>query len=309
MATPVTEIHSFVSRFDRYQRAHRRVGVLYAIFKKYSEDEAGHKAALLTYYGFLAVFPLLLVLTSIVNLLLRNNSELSGQIIHAAVSYFPIIGRELQQNIHGLKETGIALVVGIALTLFGARGVADCLRSGLDHIWQIPYAKRSRFPGSLVRSMGIVIVGGIGLVLAPLLSAYTLAFNHGEFFNLVSVALTLAILFGVMVFIIKVGVSVRRPFKDIWIGAAIAAASLYILQAVGGYILARELSSFNSLYGTFALVLGLIFWIYLQAQVLFYVFELDSVRIMKLWPRSVRTPLTEADHRAYDRCTVRSGGR
>src|ERR1700693_1233830 len=112
-------IEALLNRLDRYQRTHRTAGFLFAVFKKYSDDEAGHKAALLAYYGFLALFPLLLVLTSVVTLLVQNNAQFSDRIIEAALAYFPVAGHDLQNSIQGLNKSGMALAVGILLTLFG----------------------------------------------------------------------------------------------------------------------------------------------------------------------------------------------
>lgn len=292
-------IDRLVARIDRYQRSHRSAAFVVAVIKKYNDDEAGHRAALLAYYGFLSIFPLLLVLTTIFKLLLHNNSELGNEIIHAAVTYFPTIGRELQQNIHAISRTGAALAIGILLTLYGARGVADILRNSLDHIWQIPHSRRTTFPASLFRSMAILIVGGLSLAFAPVASGYAIVFGHNWFSGLVSALVIAGALFWVIIYVVKVGASVYRPFRDIWLGAFLAAVSLEILQSLGGFIVARELQRLDSLYGTFAIVLGLIFWIYLQTQVLLFAFEIDSVRVFKLAPRGLREPLTAADRTAY----------
>jgi membrane protein len=295
-----TRVQSILSRFDRYQRNHKRFGLPVAVVKKYSDDQTGRWAALFTYYSFLALFPLLLVLTSALKLLIHNNARLNNQIVHGAVAYFPVIGRDLQQNIHGVGKTGLALIVGLLLTLFGARGVADVLRTGLDHIWQVPRGRRSRFPGSIFRSLSIIVVGGIGLLLAPIAAGYALVFGHNDFYQLLSIVVTLFILFWVLVFVMKMSLSIRMPLKHIWVGAAIAAVCLEVLQILGGYIVARELRHLDDLYGTFAIVLGILYWIYLQAQVLFYVFEFDSVRVLRLWPRGLAAPLTPADQRSFN---------
>jgi uncharacterized BrkB/YihY/UPF0761 family membrane protein len=79
----------------------------------------------------------------------------------------------------------------------------------------------------------------------------------------------------------------------------VAAVSLEVLQSVGSLIVTRELQRLDNLYGIFAVVLGLIFWLYLQTQVLLLALEIDSVRAFRLWPRSVRAPLTPADREAY----------
>jgi YihY family inner membrane protein len=293
-------LQSSITRFDRYQRHHKRTGLAYAVIKKYNDDQTGRWAALFTYYGFLAIFPLLLVLTTALKLFIHNNARLSNQVIHGAITYFPIVGHELQQDIHGISKTGLALVIGLLLSLFGARGVADVLRNSLDHIWQVPRNKRSGFLSSIGRSLGIIVIGGIGLLVAPLAADYTLVFGHSFFFRIFSIIVTLVVLFWVLVFVMKMSLSIHMPFRHIWVGAAIAAVALEILQILGGYIVAQQLRNLNSLYGTFAIVLGLLYWIYIQAQVLFYIFEFDSVRVLKLWPRSIQPPLTAADHQAFD---------
>lgn len=289
-----------LARLDACQRRRHFFGFGYAVVKKYREDEAGHSAALLAYYGFLSLFPFLLVLTSVLKLLLHNDTAIGDQLIRGAVAYFPIIGRDLQQDVHGIGKTGFALAAGLLLTLFGARGGADAIRSSLDRIWEVPHVRRSAFPRSLLRNLCIIIVGGIGLVLAPAMAGYVLVFGHEWFLRLASVLLTMVVLFWVLIFVVKMGVSTRRPFREIWVGAALAAVGLEILQTLGGLLVTRELQHLDDLYGTFAIVLGLFYWIYLQTQLLLYAFELDSVRVHHLWPRSLtRQQLTSADHQAY----------
>lgn len=306
MTNPISVLDSVIARLDRYQRGHAWISFIYAVVKKYLDDEAGHRAALLAYYGFLSIFPLLLVMTSVLKLLLHNDVALSDQFVGSAITYFPSIGHDLQQNVHTIGRTGVALIIGILLTLFGARGVADVLRSSLDHIWQIPYARRSVFPVTLFRSMAILIVGGLSLVIAPIISGYIVIFGHNWFTNVLSATVIAAALFWVIIYVVKVGSSVYHPLGDIWLGALLAAVTLEILQSLGGLILGYELQRLDSLYGLFAVVLGLIFWLYLQTQILLFAFEADSVRVFRLWPRSLRAPLTRGDHRAYRLYTDRS---
>ncbi len=293
-------IESLLTHIDHYQRTHRLAGFLYAVFKKYTDDEAGHKAALIAYYGFLSLFPLLLVLASVVTLLAQSNQHLGDRITEGALTYLPVVGRDLQHSIHGLDKTGIALFAGILLTLFGARGVADAFRNSLDHLWQVPYVRRSTFPSSMLKSIGIILVGGLGSVLAPVVSGYALAVGHGIFFRLLALGIASVVLFWTLVFMVKVGSSARRSLHEVSAGVLVATVSIEVLQSVGGYLMTRELQRLDSLYGTFAIVLGLIFWIYLQTQVLLYALEIDVVREKRLWPRSLHGPLTPADHRAYE---------
>lgn len=290
---------AMVARFDTWQRGRRRLAFLLAVVRKYTDDEAGSRAALLAYYAFLSIFPLLLVLTTLLNILLQRGSPLSSEIIRNVVDYFPAVGHSLEQNVHALDRTGVALVIGIALTLFGARGVADVLRNSLDHIWQVPYARRSRLPDSLWRSFGIIVIGGLGLALTPLVLGYVLAFFPNRLVGGLSAILTMFVQFWVLMVIIKIGTSVKQPLRRIWLGAMLAVISLGLLQSIGGIIMAHELQRLDSLYGTFALVIGLTFWLYLQAQLLLFALEWDSVRVLKLFPRSFHPPLTDADQAAF----------
>src|SRR5690242_17093010 len=109
MVTFQRVLTALIRWLDRTQRSHRSAAFLFAVVKKYTEDEAGLRAALLAYYGFLSVFPFLLVLTSIFNLLLHKDSDLGNQLTNGAVAYFPAIGRQLQNNIHGIAGSGFAL--------------------------------------------------------------------------------------------------------------------------------------------------------------------------------------------------------
>ncbi len=294
-------IQRTIAWFDEYQRRHGFVGFPLAVFKKYGDDEAGHQAALLAYYAFLSIFPLLLVLTSVLKLLVRNNDELRLRIIENATTYFPIVGNELQRNVHGLGTSGIAFIVGLVLALFGARGVADALRGGINHVWQIPYVRRSGFPRALLQSFGSIAIGGAGLMLAPIISGYAVSLGgHGWLARTIALLITVGILYGMFLALVRIALPVRVPLRDLRPAAALAAIGLTTLQIVGGFILTRQLQHLNDLYGTFALVLGLLYWLYLQSQILFYAFEVASVRALKLWPRSIdQQKLTEQDHRAF----------
>lgn len=293
-------IQKVIDTFDGFQKRHGFVGFPLAVVKKYSEDEASYRAALLSYYGFLSLFPLLLVLTTLLKLFLRGDGELQRHIIHNVTNYFPVVGNGLSTNVHTLGNTGLTLVIGVVLTLYGARGVADVLRSTVHHVWQVPYNRRSGFPGSILRSLLIVVVGGLGLLVAPIISAYTVSFGHNLFFRIWALTLTAIFLFAVFQFVVRAASAAPRSFRDVWVSAALATVMLMILQGLGGYLLTHELKRLSNLYSTFAVVLGLLYWIFLQSQIVVYAMEIDSVRVLKLWPRALnRERITPQDRKAY----------
>jgi membrane protein len=286
---------------DEFQRLHPAPAFLYAVVKKYSDDHAGYQAALMAYYGFLSLFPLLLVFTTLLKLLIGGNDPLREKIAGGVANYLPMIGNNLEENVHSMGGTGIALVLGILFSLYGARGVADIFRHMVNQLWEIPYVKRSSFPWSLLRSLRIIIVGGVGLLLAPLVSGYATSAGHGTLFWAISLSVSVSILFGVFVYLLYASLPQRHAFRDIWPSAAMAAIGLVILQSVGGLLVTRQLKHLGDLYGTFALVLGLFFWLYLQAQIIVYAFEAGTVRALRLYPRSLAPGKpTKADRVAYD---------
>ena len=295
-------IQKLLHKLDTWQRAHSVFGFPYAVIKKYGDDEAGHQAALLTYYGFLSLFPLLLVLTTVVSILAGHHEHLRMTIINDMTHYFPTFGNQLSEHIGTLHKSGLALLIGILFTLYGARGIADAFRHGVNHIWRVPKVQRAGFPLALLRSLAIVVVGGLGFILAAALASYASNSGHGLAFHVLSIGINLAILFWVFLFLIKVSLPVHVGFRDIEAGAAAAAIGLTILQTVGSHLLVKEFKNLNALYSNFALVLSLLFWIYLQSQVVYYAIEIASVKTQGLWPRSLTgNDLTEADKKAYGR--------
>ena len=78
--------------FDRYQQEHAWLAFPLAVRQKYSDDQGGYLAATITYYGFFAVFPLLLVLVSVLGFVLRGHPHLQQQVVDSALGQFPVIG-------------------------------------------------------------------------------------------------------------------------------------------------------------------------------------------------------------------------
>lgn len=279
-------LQKIVRRLDAFQQRHRATAFGYAVIKKYGEDGAGSQAALLTYYGFLSLFPLLLVLTTITDSVLGNHPHLEATVIRGITNYFPLMGSQLSAHVHGLHRSGLALVAGILFTFYGARGVADAFRKGVQHVWQVPKEQRDTFPESLLKSLCLIVVGGLGFITASILAGLTGAAGQGLAFRGLSAVLNMFILFWLFNFLINFSLPRRLPLKQTRVGAAAAAIGLVVLQSLGGYILARELKGLDALYSYFAIALGLLFWIYLQAQMLYFAMEIAFVSSRKLWPRS-----------------------
>lgn len=275
-----------IDKVDDFQQKHHFFGFSYAVIKKYGDDRAGYWAALLTYYGFLALFPLLMILTTIAENTLNNYPELRQTITDGVTDYFPVMGEQLSGHINALQSNGFALIAGILFTLYGVRGVAEVFQYGIRKVWGQETKNKDGFPAGIIKSLSIIIVGGLGFISAAVIASLAAAVGQGWAFRGVSIGLNLIILFCLFNFLIKVSLPKHITLKDTWLGAACAAVGLVILQMLGGYILTRELRNLDALYSYYALTLGLLFWIYLQAQTIYYANEIAVVRSKKLWPRS-----------------------
>lgn len=280
-------MQKFIDRLDKFQQKHHFTAFIYAVIKKYGDDHAGYHAALLTYYGFLALFPLLMVATTLVRDFV-DDPHTRSTLIHGITDYFPLLGNQLSSSVGSLHRSGLALMVGILFALYGTRGVAEVFRNGIQRVWGIKRDNDEGFPTGPLKSLAMVAVGGAGFLAASLLSAYAAGFGQGWAFRSLSLAVNLFILFWLFTFLLKMALPNHLAWKDTRVGAVTAAVGLVILQSFGTYLLARQLKNLDATYSYFAIALALLFWIYLQAQVLYYSAEIAVVSSKKLWPRSLK---------------------
>jgi len=102
---------SLTERLDSFQRRHRWAGFPIAVTYKFFDDQGSYLSALIAYYGLVSLFPLLLLLTSVLGFVLQGNAPLQEAILHSALSQFPVIGTQITAP-SGLRGSGGGLVVG-----------------------------------------------------------------------------------------------------------------------------------------------------------------------------------------------------
>jgi membrane protein len=273
-----------IHKFDHYQMKTHYLGFTVAVIKKYSSDEAGRHAALLTYYLFTALFPLLLVLTTVAEHIAGYNSHLEATVINGVTSYFPLLGSQLATHVHGLRSNGLPLVLGILFIVYGTRGVANSFGRGVRQIWGASEHDMPGFPVSTLKSMYLVVFGGLGFIAASISAGLAASAGHEMIFRCLSILVNLLILYVLFSFLINISLPSHIRMSQIRVGAAAATIGLVILQLIGGYLISRELKHLDALYSYFAVALGLLFWLYLQVQVFYYAIEIAVVSSRKLWP-------------------------
>jgi membrane protein len=293
-------VNRAVRAADALQQRHAWLAVPVAVWKKFGDDQAGNLAALIAYYSFVAIFPLLLVLVTVLDIVLKNHPALRQSLLKSALAQYPVIGPQLEHNIGPLHQTGLALVIGLVATLFGARGVANAAQNALNSVWEIPFARRPRVPWSWLRGFGLILIPGLGLLGTTTLSIAASRILTGAGVTVAAFAASLVLNFGVFWLAFRLGTVSEISWRQLWPGAAISAVVWQILQAFGGYLISHQLARASPSYGTFAVVLGLLAWLYLQAELTLYAVEINVVRAHRLWPRSIAPPpYTEQDRRAF----------
>lgn len=295
------QINKIIDRIDKFQQRHPVIALPYAIIKKYGDDDGGYQAALITYYGFLSLFPLMLVMVTVLQIVFHDNQAVRQDVTESITHFFPLLGQQLQQNVHSLHGAGVGLVIGIILTIYGARGAADAFRHALNDIWQVPRMRRAGFPKNILSSLFIMLSITVGFAATLGVSSFSATLGHATWVKLLANVAGFLVVLGVFIFIGRIATSRRVPIKDMMVGSVFAAVVIQMLLTFGSIIVAHQLKNLDNLYGTFAIVLGLLFWIYLLAQVVVYAVEIDSVRHLKLWPRAIQNDKpTDADLHAYE---------
>ncbi len=285
-----------VRRVDRFQQRHAVLGFPFAVFQKFGNDQAGSKAALMAYYGLFALFPLLLLFATILGFLLPDHPALRENLINSALGNFPVIGAELRSAVHPLKGNTVALVIGIAGCLYGSFGLGLSAQNAMNTVWNIPYVRWPSIWLRYARALGALALLGLLSLASSVLAAFATLVARGPQAWLLAVAASMAVNFGL--FLLAFMVLTAEPLRPraVALGAAIATVFWAVLQLIGTWFITRGLRTASPTYGFFAVVITLLSWLYLGAELTLWAAEINVVRRYRLWPRSMtQPPLTSAD--------------
>ncbi len=271
--------------FDDFQYRHKAFGFIVAVIKRYSSDKGGRNAALITYYLFLSLFPLLFWLSLIANLLNTYLPGSASSLIHGATNYFPVLGQQLYRIAHGAHRSILGIVVSGLVTIYGARGTAMVFMEIVNDVFSVPMKQRLGFPWNWLRGIGIVLMGGGGFVLTAAGYSWALTQGHTVWFKALIGLLGVIVLTVVFIAILKLSLPKHTKIHHVLSGSLSMAVALGLLQFLGGFIVTHSLKHYTDTYtALFATTLGLIAWIYLEAQILLYSIEVTVVAERKLWP-------------------------
>jgi membrane protein len=302
------------SGIDRTQRKVPLLGIPLAVVYKYFDDQGNYLAAVLTFYAFLAIFPLLLLASSILGFLLQGYPELEQEVLDSALAQFPIIGTSLGQP-EGLQGSVGAIVFGSLGALYGAIGLGLALQNVQAAAWAVPRNIRPHPVLTRVTSLFLLATAGTIILAVSVLSAVITetelvgTIKDYAWFDWLVRLVTVLILGTVMTILLRMAAAnaINHDIARAAPGGFTIAVLWQILQEFGTAYVTKVLDTTrnNDINTTFGLVLGLMVLLYVAAIMGVLGIEVNVVLAERLWPRALLTPftdqvdLTEADRKAY----------
>jgi membrane protein len=299
----------FVDALDRTQRRRSFLGIPIGVFFKFVDDQGPYLAAIISFYATIAIFPLLVLATSILGFVLQGNPELQEQLLESALATFPIIGDELGRPDRLQGSTG-AVVIGVLAAIYGSLGLGQALQNALNVAWSVPRNNRPNPVRLRLKSLLLLVTAG-GFVVA--ITTVSLVISQSDLLGAAAnstvqwlIRIANVLLVGLLLTIVfRLAAARRHHLGRAAPGAFTVAVLWLLLQEVGAIYTTKVLAGTDGMDAAFGLVLGLIGIIYIAAFTGVIGIEVNVVLARKLWPRSLRTlfvdrpELTDADRRAY----------
>ncbi len=283
---------------DRLQREHGMLGFPYAVVKKYGDDEGGRQAALITYYGFLSIFPLLLLGVAVLSRVLADHADLRRRLTAEIVP--PALRPTIEHSLATLPTSTIPFVIGLVGLLLSGTGVVFSAYQTLNHVAAVPHRRRLSYFARYVRVFAVLATVMLGALAVGTLTVVATALPGQPGVQRAAAVLGSALVaFAVLLLGAKLLLARPAPVRVLWPGAVLGAAAVTVVLNLGAPLLARLVTKAGPVYGSFATVAGMFALLYLIGQALVYAAEVAAVRYARLWPRALdlNRP-TAADARA-----------
>jgi YihY family inner membrane protein len=294
------EVKARLDKVDDFQQRHKVPAIAIATFKKFSEDQSTNLASMIAFWAFFSIFPLFLVLVTLLGFFLPTGTK--NSVLHNISQMLPLIN---PQTVSGLHGSWWALIVGILTALWSGTGVVRTIQTAFNSVWEVPMKERPKLVEQVGRSVLVLVTLGLGIVLTTLISGLITGtandLHLGWFAQLAGYVITIALDVGLFIAAYRILTDRDVSVRDVLPGALLAGVVFWVLQQLSSFIISSRLQSAGSTYGTFATVITILWWFYIQGIVSMLGAQLNVVLKENLWPRGlVGVPDTEADTRAYD---------
>ena len=292
------QVNRVIAWADRLQRGHSVLGFPYGVAKKYGDDEGGREAALITYYGFLSIFPLLLLAVAALSRVLVDHPDLRQRLITAIVPQ--ALRSTVEHSVTILPASAIPFAAGLIGLLFSGTGVVFSAYQTLNHVAAVPHRLRPGFVSRYLRVFAMLALLLLGTLAVGALTVLSTALPGVPGVQRAAAVLGSAlVVFAVLLLGARLLLARPAPVRSLWPGAILGAAAATVVLNVGAPLLARLVTRAGPVYGSFATVAGMFALLYLVSQALVYGAEVAAVRHARLWPRALDPGRpTAADTRA-----------
>jgi uncharacterized BrkB/YihY/UPF0761 family membrane protein len=279
---------------DRWQRRHSIPAQAYGVIKKFGDDNANLHVVSLGWYGFLAIFPLLLAVVTIFGFI---GQESLGHSIVSTLHKFPVVGQDFNpagsNRLHG---SVVGLVIGLLGLIYGAQGVTQSAQQAMASVWNVPRGERAGFMARLWRSLLGLLIIGVTFLINAFGTTYATGSNNSWLVRIPVIAALLLLNIGLYYagFVVLTPKTVDN--RSLFPGAVAGAVAFTLLITLGTSLITHQVKNASNTYGTFGTVIGLVLFLLILAKLTIYAAELNPVRARKLYPRAL--PMgepTEAD--------------
>ncbi len=304
---PDNLINRTVDWIDEFQRRIGPIAFGFAVIKKFGDDRGGQFAALLSYYTFFSLFPLLLVLVTILGIVLEGNTSLQERLVNSAVSRFPVIGDQIAGAVTARTGGAATIAIGLLVALYAGIGATGIAQEALNTVFIVPVLQRQNFWIRKARGLVTLLVFGTSILATTALGSIAAWIGFGGLFGRLLLVLgTFMLNAALITMLFEVLVHEKLGWRVTRWGALFGGISWTMLQLIGSVYVSRIVANASRTYGLFAVVIGLLSWIYLQAQFFLLAAEVSSVADRRLFPRAVvREHPTRADIDVADLIEVR----
>ena len=295
--SPAERLRRVMGAADGWQRRARWAGVPYAVVKKFGDDNANLLVVALAWYGFTAIFPLLLVVVTLFGFI---GAESIGNGIIGTLHEFPVIGSDFNPaSRSALHGSTLGLIVGLIGLLYGAQGVTQTAQQAMATVWNIPQNQRTGFLPRLGRSLAGLFTIGAAFVINAFVTGYATGGTTNYAIRIPVLAGLLVINAGLYFASFTLLTAKAIGPRGLLPGAIAGAVAFTALITIGTGLVTHQLKNTSATYGAFGTVIGIVAFLLLLAKLTLYAAELNPVLARRLYPRAL--PLggepTDADRR------------
>jgi inner membrane protein YhjD len=280
---------------DRFQQRHTVLAFPVGVVRKFGDDRAGRLAALIAYYGFFSLFPLLMVATTIIGFVFEDKE--ADELQDSIIAEIPVIGSQIAGQANELNGSILALLIGLGVALWAGLGCMQAAQDAMNDVWDVPRVAHPSFVGKRLRSLLTLAVLAAALLVSTF-SAQVISIldDLPAVARLGGAILSIAVNVALFLVVFKVLTTAPVTWKQLLPGAIVGGIGYGLLQYLGTWYVERTITGAADTYGTFAVVIGLLSWLFLLGQLTVFAAEVNVVATRRLWPRSLFPPkLTKAD--------------